>query len=188
MTRALWSRWSAVKNVAVRHRFARCHNSVPAQSLARGGGEKGSRFQSDSPIRLKLEAACWACFHKNNLVYQQARRSQHTHTHADRREQCLQQPHSLVILSSVSGWMFCPGKEQLSRVTAAAHSVSRWINQSVFRLGPSISGNNLGDIIKVPFCHSRGQGALLPSLFCNFYFSPLTLLLPLLSWEQEWIK
>ena len=75
----------------------------------------------------------------------------------------------------MSGWMFCPGKEQLSRVTAAAHSVSRWINQSVFRLSPSISENNLGDIIKVPFCHSRGQGALLPSSSSSFFFF-LTLL------------
>lgn len=45
----------------------------------------------------------------------------------------------------------------------AAHSTSRWINQSVFQLGPSISRNNLGDIIKVPFCHSGGQRTLLLS-------------------------
>lgn len=93
-------------------------------------------------------------------------------TYTDRREECLQQPRSLVILSSVSAWMFCPGKEQLSRATAAAHSVSRWINQSAFQFRPSISGNNLGDIIKVPFCHSRGQGAtlLFPlTLYCNSY-------------------
>lgn len=63
---------------------------------------------------------------------------------------------------------------------AAAHSVSRWINQSEFQLSPSISGNNLGDIIKVPVCHSRGQGVLL-----SFSDSPS---LPLLSQQQQWIK
>lgn len=84
---------------------------------------------------------------------------------------------SLVILSSVSGWMFCPEKEQLSRRTAAAHSVSRWTNQSAFRLSPSISKNNLGDIIKVPFCHSRGQRAFLfltpLCLCCNSHHGTL---------------
>lgn len=64
--------------------------------------------------------------------------------------------------------MFCQEKEQLSRRTAGAHSVSRWINQSMFRLSPSISGNNLGDIIKVPFCHSRGQTGLLFFRLCIY--------------------
>lgn len=63
---------------------------------------------------------------------------------------------------------------------AAAHSVSRWINQSEFQLSPSISGNNLGDIIKVPVCRSRGQRVLL-----SFSDSPS---LPLLSRQQQWIK
>lgn len=77
---------------------------------------------------------------------------------------------SLVILPSMSGWMFCPEKEQLSRRTAAAYSVSRWTNQLAFRLSPSISENNLRDIIKVPFCHSTGQRALLfltPLCLCH---------------------
>lgn len=87
-------------------------------------------------------------------------------TRAGKPGQSLPQHHSLVILFTVSGWMFCPDKEQLSRRTAGAHSVSRWINQSMFRLNPSISGNNLGDIIKVLFCHSRGQTVLLFFRLC----------------------
>lgn len=47
---------------------------------------------------------------------------------------------------------------------APAHSASRWVNQLVFQLSPSISRNNLGDIIKVPFYLSKGEGALLMSL------------------------
>lgn len=67
--------------------------------------------------------------------------------------------------------MFHPEKEQLSRRTTAAHSASRRINQSALRLSPSISGKNLGDIIKVPFCCSRGQRALL----FFFFLAPLCL-------------
>lgn len=37
---------------------------------------------------------------------------------------------SLVVLAGVSGWTFCPEKEQLSRRAAAADSVSRWTDQS----------------------------------------------------------
>lgn len=81
-------------------------------------------------------------------------------TRAGRRGRSLPWLPLLVILS-MAGRMFCPQKEQLRRHTAATHSVSRWTNQSAFRLSPSISENNLGDIIKVPFCHSRGQRALL---------------------------
>lgn len=95
---------------------------------------------------------------------------------------------SLFILSRVSGWMFCPEKEQLSRRTAAAHSVSRWTNQSEFRLSPSISENNLRDIIKVPFCHSRGQRSLLfltpLCLCCNSHHGTLEATQTLSSWHR----
>lgn len=83
------------------------------------------------------------------------------HEHADQHLRYLQSLYSLVILSNTSVWMFhSRGGDQLSRGTASAHSTSRWINQLVFQLSPSISGNNLEDIIKLPFYLSRGQGAL----------------------------
>lgn len=109
-------------------------------------------------------------------------------THACRCGRSLPWRPSLVILSSVSGWMFCPEKEQLSRRTAVAHSVSRWTNQSAFRLSPSISKNNLGDIIKVPFCHSRGQRAFLfltpLCLCCNSHHGTLETTQTLSLWHQ----